>query len=110
MNREKNKDPVKYSFQVHKRNAKRRKIPHELTLEEFREFCVETEYMSKKGIYKTSLHIDRIDESKGYTRDNIQTLENSENIKKSLKFRYNGQKMEFTVETEKRKEYDDLPF
>lgn len=72
-----------------KNNAKRREKDFELTFEQFLQFCLDTDYIIGKGKHKDSLHIDRIDEEKGYTIDNIQVLTNTLNVKKQLKFRYN---------------------
>jgi hypothetical protein len=79
-------NPIKYAYQELRARAKKRGKEFTLTLEEFKAFCTRTEYMVKKGIYKESLHIDRIDETRGYTADNIQVLSNSENIKKYLAY------------------------
>lgn len=75
-----------------------------LTFEEFKKFAIETNYIQGKGKNKTSYHIDRIDETKGYTIDNIQVLTNSENVKKYnsyLKFSTleDGTPYKFWVET-----------
>lgn len=80
--REKKSDPVKYAFDTLRRNAKRRNKDFYLTLDQFREFCFKTSYMSKKGIRAESYHIDRIDSSKGYSIDNIQIITNRENVRK----------------------------
>lgn len=69
-------------------NAKRRGKIFELTFEQFETFAIKTQYYKKKGIYSDNYHIDRIDESKGYTIDNIQVLTNSANIKKFLSYKY----------------------
>jgi hypothetical protein len=105
-------NPIMAAYQAHKSNAKRRGIPSELTFEQFKEFALEIQYMVKKGIYKNSLHIDRIDESKGYTVDNIQALENTKNIKKSLEFRGRDQygNLHMKVKTHKPTEQGNCPF
>lgn len=86
--RHKKNDIVKVTYQTLKYNSKRRGKEFTITLEEFREFCVETNYISKKGIESNSYHIDRIDENKGYTKDNIQLLTNTENVYKYKAFLY----------------------
>lgn len=83
---EKERDPERYFYGVLKRNAKRRGHEFNLTLDEFRKFCLRTEYINKKGIKRNSLTIDRIDETKGYRADNIQVLKNHENVKKYVKW------------------------
>lgn len=74
--------PVKYAYQVLRQNARRRGKEFSLTFEQFEKFCYETDVLHGRGRSATSYHIDRIDDSKGYTIDNIQVLTNSENIQK----------------------------
>lgn len=97
--RYKEKHPEKYAYIVLKNNARRRGKYFDLTFEQFLEFSVKSGYMAGKGIYKESLHIDRIDESKGYTIDNIQVLSNIENVKKYLTYNYdkNGVPCDFKI-------------
>ncbi len=82
---QKEKDPVLYTYGFLKQNAKRRKKPFPLTIEEFRQFCRETNYIELKGRLKKSATIDRIDSKKGYSIDNIQILSLSQNSSKSDK-------------------------
>lgn len=99
--REREKDPVRYSWRNQARNAKRRGHEYTLTLEEFTEISVPTGYMARKGRFKESLHHDRKDETKGYHFSNMQVLKNSENVKKFLDYKYCHirQKMEFKMKT-----------
>ena len=85
-------NPFNYSYLRLKANAKYRKKEFDLTLEEVKEFARETNYMKGKGRNKYSLHIDRIDETKGYTKGNLQVLPNADNVKKYIKWvdRVNG--------------------
>lgn len=112
--RYKRANPVKYAYRKLRANASRRGKRFELTLDEFREFCQKTKYLVGKGRSKESYHIDRINPSRGYTKDNIQVLTNSENIKKHLSYMYDPykKKMEFWVRTEKKGDIqdDDCPF
>ena len=85
--RENNK--IKAAFQNLRANAKRRGKEFILTFNEFEIWAIETEYIIGKGRSKHSFHIDRIDESKGYSIDNIQVLTNSENKKKYLRYARN---------------------
>lgn len=78
----KSKDLYRWSFGVHRRNARRRNIPWHLSFDEFKEFAIKFDLMVRAGRKKESLHIDRIDVNKGYVAGNIQVLSNSENIKK----------------------------
>lgn len=105
------KNPVKASFNNHKSNAKRRKIPCELTFEQFAEFCVKTDYLNGCGRMADSFHIDRIDESKGYTIDNIQKIKNSENIKKSIIYRMTSKgPVDFKVVKHDEPDFSDCPY
>ena len=107
------RDLVKTSYQTLKDNAKRRKKIFDITYEQFREFCFETRYLLGKGRNRNSFTIDRKDESKGYTIDNIHVLPNWQNVKKYLDYKWNGEKMEFTTKTIRNKEKsidNDCPF
>lgn len=97
------KHPLKYAYTALRTNAKRRGKEFTLTFEEFKEFVIKTDYMAKKGIYKTSFHIDREKEHLGYTKNNIQALTNSENVKKYLEYYWNEEekKMHYTTVTHK---------
>jgi hypothetical protein len=55
-------------------NAKKRHIQFELTLEDFREFCLETSYHLKSGVEADSLTVDRKDPNGSYNKDNIRPL------------------------------------
>lgn len=101
---------VKYTYNNLKSNAKRRGKLFQISFEQFKNFVVEVDYIAKKGIYKKSLHIDRIDENLGYSIENIQVLTNSDNVKKFLNYKYNGEKMEFKTVTYKSPEFTDIPF
>ena len=93
------KNPEKYAYQTLKDNAKRRGKEFTLTLEQFCKFAIKTNYIAKKGRRKDSIHIDRIRENDGYTEDNIQALTNTQNVRKYLKYYWDGYKMNFKFET-----------
>ena len=78
-------NPFGYWYQVLKANAKRRGKVFTLTLEQFKKFAIDTDYLCGKGKSKHSLSIDREDNDKGYTEDNIRILTLSENSKKKDK-------------------------
>ena len=78
-------NPVVYTYGYLKQNAKRRGKPFDLTIEQFRKFCEETNYIALKGRLKKSATIDRIDPNKGYSIDNIQILTLSQNASKGTK-------------------------
>ena len=100
------KDPIRYSFNNVKNRAKQRDIFFDLTLDQFRQFCYETEYIKGKGKTVGSFDIDRIIEGKfpGYTITNIQKLEKVQNIKK-----YYNHYLKKTV-TEIKQVVENLPF
>ena len=97
----KKSNPVRIAYTSLKCHAKERGKEFSLTLDQFKEFCVKSNYLNCKGIEKNSYHIDRIDESKGYEIGNIQLLTNTENVRKYIKFveiNKHGKKI-FTTET-----------
>jgi hypothetical protein len=73
------KDPVHYAFIQVKASARKRDIPFELTLDEFKEFDLQTNYVKSKGRESESLTIDRIDPSIGYVLSNLRALTWAEN-------------------------------
>jgi len=73
------RNPIKYAYNNIKNRANQRGRIFDLTINEFKEFCLKTGYISSKGITKDSMTIDRIDPSKGYTKDNIRAITKSEN-------------------------------
>lgn len=72
-------NPSCYFFNLLRCNAKRRGKEFNLTLTEFRLFCEETGYLKNKGRLGHHATIDRIDNEKGYSFDNIQVLSKSMN-------------------------------
>lgn len=108
------KNPMRYTYNALRSNAKRRNKYFDLTFEEFKDICYETNYMDKKGITRTSYHLDRDDETLGYTKSNIVVRTNIDNVNKYLKwigrdiegknnFRYI--KSHINID-----DYEDLPF
>jgi len=83
---EKQLDLIGVAYRRLKSHAKSRNKEFSLTKEQFSEFCIKSEYAIRKGISKDSLHIDRVDENKGYHIDNIQVLTNTQNVKKYCKW------------------------
>lgn len=86
-------NPMKYAYQNLLSNAKYRKIFCDLTFEEFKELCHETDYIAGKGKTSTSYSLDRRIEGKtpGYTKSNIQVLPLGVNSKKENERRKNKQ-------------------
>lgn len=79
--------PYENAYHNLRGNARRRGKDFSLTFEEFKEFAVKCFYIDKRGKHHNGLHIDRIDETRGYHADNIQPLTNTENIKKYVQSR-----------------------
>ncbi len=65
-----------------KTNAKRRGKIFKLTFEQFKEFAIKVNLLHKRGRTSESYTIDRRDNKKGYTIDNIQMLTRGENTRK----------------------------
>lgn len=78
-------DPVRFCYNQLKRNAERRGKEFTISIEYFRQFCLEVDYIAGKGKSQSSYTIDRIDPGKGYTPGNICVLSNSENASKGVK-------------------------
>lgn len=76
------KDPEAYFYNLLKSNAKRRKKYFDLTLQQFRDFCKETNYIELKGKTAKSASIDRKIMDRGYTFGNLQILSLSANTTK----------------------------
>ncbi len=108
------KNPINYIYQNLKGNAKRRGKVFTITLEEFKEFIIPTEYLVGRGILKHSLHIDRIREEEGYVKGNLQILQNTDNLKKYLDWKWDEEtsQMKYEVKTTKviNTLENDLPF
>ena len=85
-------NPIRAAFLNLKHNAIRRGKVFDLSFEEFFEL-----FVGISGLQ--SFHIDRKDESKGYTIDNLQVLTNAQNVKKYLQYSYNehGKPVNYTT-------------
>jgi hypothetical protein len=91
---QKEKDPVKHTFGVLKRNAKRRGKIFTITLEYFKEFLKDKPYMNEKGRFSESLHIDRDKEYLGYIPGNLTIKTNADNRKKYVEYHKNKKQEE----------------
>jgi len=78
----KGRDPVYDRYNNFKTNALKRGKEFQITLKQFRDFCKETGYILTKGKRGQNATIDRIDNTLGYTIDNIQILTLRANVKK----------------------------
>jgi hypothetical protein len=82
---QKENDLALYTYGAMKANARRRGKSFELTIDEFRDFCKRTNYLTLKGRRATSATIDRINPLRGYSADNIRLLSLSANASKGTK-------------------------
>jgi hypothetical protein len=92
--RRKVNNPFSYVYHTLKRNSHRRGIPFDLTLQQFKDFAIETDYILNKGTSKKGLTIDRINPAIGYRIDNIQAISNRANvIKQRVYFSYDERRL-----------------
>lgn len=78
----KNINPVRYYFDQLRGNAKRRGKVFTITIEYFRQFCADNNYIEKKGRGSSDYTIDRIRSWEGYVPGNLQILRSGDNIRK----------------------------
>ena len=78
------KFPLHYSFKNLRVRAKQRGKEFSLTRDEYIAFAVSTDYAKLKGKTSLSLSIDRIDPTKGYTKENIQAITLRENSRRQF--------------------------
>ena len=78
------KFPLHYSFKNLRVRAKQRGKDFTLTRQEYIKFAIQTDYASMKGRSSLSLTINRIDNSRGYHADNIESITKSENSRKQF--------------------------
>lgn len=63
----------------------RRGIPFHLTLHEFTRFAKQTNYLNRSGSNGHCLTVDRIDDDRGYFKNNIQPLTRIKNSEKKAR-------------------------
>lgn len=83
--RERERDPVRASYDQLKWNAKRRHpefMGEFLSFEQFKEFARMSEYVDNKGQTKRKYAVDRIDPRRGYSLGNIRCISVEENAQK----------------------------
>jgi hypothetical protein len=81
------KHPLRAMFLKVKWSAKLRDIPFKLTFDEFLEFDAVTDYVARRTLAGEDITIDRVNEEKGYEKENLQVLTRGENAAKSNHFR-----------------------
>lgn len=79
------RDAVAYSYRNIMDRAKQRNKPFTITLEYFRQFCYETEYIKGKGRNAKSFTVDCVENDKGYVPGNLAVRTLEENARKSWK-------------------------
>lgn len=82
------KYPIKTAYDIAKFNARRRGHEFTISFEYFKKFAIKSKYIKGKGIYRDSMHMDRIREELGYIPGNIQVLPNHLNVKKYLDYKW----------------------
>lgn len=89
--RKRERNPMRYAFETLRANVytlranvyrRKGRAFFYLTFEEFKQYAIETDYMSKKGITKKSWSIDCKDQTMGYFIGNIRTVPATVNNKK----------------------------
>jgi hypothetical protein len=70
-----------YVLNMLRHSARKRKLPFTLTLDQFKEWCLQTGYLERRGTEPTDLTIDRIDWNDGYHVHNIRVITHEENCK-----------------------------
>lgn len=93
------RDPVRYAFTTLRNNAKRRRIPFTITLDQFRTFCKKVDYIGRKGRAADSYTIDRRHNDVGYHIDNIAVITKTENVKKYFSYDWRSKQAFYMQET-----------
>ena len=92
-------------------NAKRRNIPFTITLEQWREWCHQVQYIGLKGRRSHSYTVDRIHDDIGYHIDNIQKITNRDNVRKRyFGYDWRSRRVYEIKEPETVEKKEDLPF
>lgn len=78
----KERDPVSVRYDRFKAKSKQRGIENSVTLEQFRKFCIDNDYIIKKGRRGMNATIDRRCNVHGYHIWNMQILTQRQNSRK----------------------------
>jgi hypothetical protein len=97
-------NPEKSAYAALRDHARGRKVSFKLSFDEFVDFCKGNGYIKGKGTRIGALHIDRIDGTKGYSRDNIQIMLAEDNSRKGALERATGKHYKGDYD------YDDDPY
>lgn len=103
---------IRVVYQTIKDNATRRNKRFVITIEEFKEFCEENNYLELRGKSADSASIDCIIDEIGYAKGNIKILSLSNNtLKRNKKIVYDHIKKEYVfVRQAPQPIEEDLPF
>lgn len=75
----KERRPWTYVLNMLRHSANKRNLPFTLTVESFKQWCLATGYLEKRGNKPDDLTVDRIDRNEGYHIWNLRTLTHAEN-------------------------------
>jgi len=75
----KERRPWTYVLNMIRHSARKRKLDFTLTVATFKEWCLQTGYLEKRGNKPGDLTIDRINWNEGYHIWNLQVLTHEEN-------------------------------
>jgi hypothetical protein len=82
-------NPLRAAYANLRDSARKRKLPFDISFEDFCLMVSGTPYMEEKGTTQGCYHIDRINACLGYTADNVRVIPMSENIAKGNRERFN---------------------
>lgn len=94
---------LNYTYNLLRSNAISRNKEFALTLDQFKQFCADTDYLERKGKKGSSLTVERIDPLKGYEIGNIRALDHYSNS-------YKGSTQDKDAHSRSRCVDDDIPF
>ena len=105
------KNPVAAAYHLLKSNAKRRGKVFSISLDYFKQFCREFDYIRGKGKTKTSYTVECKINELGYVEGNLQVLPLVENARKGVKrLEYDWRTGEAIVRSETVEQIENLHF
>ena len=82
------RNPVRAAYTTLKHHALARRKVFTLTFEEFQQIAELNRYIDGKGCTRLALHMDRMDDRKGYEAGNIRVITCGENVAKENRRRF----------------------
>lgn len=73
---------MRYFWNLLKSRARERGKPFGLSFDDYRNFALSSGYFERKGKGSECLSIDRIDDQRGYFKDNIRAITLGENVRR----------------------------